>query len=474
MSPTEQMIGNVTGSIGRFLWEAAVARGASGGKVNMNAISDTIGEKVVGALAKHGLSPASRIGQNVLSFAANLAGTIPEDILQTSLDNVLTYNIDDNKHLLEPGQMSENLKSNFIVMSLFNVAKAGMNSIKRARLAKQLAQQADMNQVINIEGISADVDDLTRAVKNGGEIKVDSEKVSVTDVDGNTKVLENITPEQGEMIQRSLLGDTATLPDVADTLKPGDKIQIQVNYGGTDMWVDANVIEEGGKKYIVGDSFEDKLPMDSTVIKQVRTTDGSPIAKATEVEAIYYSNRAELDSALARYDVQSATQYLLDAGLDDAEFNKRLSSLPESVQEAVRNQIDKYGNPGQYDYASFRRALTNGTSDIIIDNEMLRASAKAPELETPKLDTSKIESSETPKSETAKVDYEYTPINDALNMEIRPNQADIKDWHTRTHARIMNDFDNNFINKFHNKFGDVQASDFDWVWYQSKQGKTPA
>jgi hypothetical protein len=209
MSGTEQNIGAFGGTAARFLTEALLLKAATGGAVNVGNISEALGGKMVQALAKHGLSPVSRIGQNVLSFAANLAGTIPEDILQTSLDNVLTYNEAENEHLLDPGQMSENLKSNFIVMSLFNVAKAGMNSIKRARLAKQLAQQADMNQVINIEGISADVDDLTRAVKNGGEIKVDSEKVSVTDADGNTKVLKNITPEQGKMIQQVRATDSS-------------------------------------------------------------------------------------------------------------------------------------------------------------------------------------------------------------------------------------------------------------------------
>lgn len=377
MSPTEQTIGNITGSIGRFLWEAAVTQAVSGGKVNLNAISDTIGEKIVGALAKHNISPVSRIGQNLLSFTANLAGTIPEDILQTSLDNVLTYNIDDNNGLLDFSQMSENLKQNLIVMVLFNAARTGVNSVKRARLAKQLAQQADMNQTLDIEGLNIDADDAARAIANNGSLITKDGKAVVVNSDGTEIELKNLTPENVEMIQQSLFGDIATPSQVADTLEAGDKIQIQVNYGGQDMWIDAEVIEDGGKKYIVGDSFEDRLDIDSPVIEKIRTADGSPITKA-------------------------------------------------------------------------------------------------PELETPKLDTSKIESPETTKAETAKVDYEYTPLNDALSIGVEPTQAGIREWHTNTVRDIMNDFDNNFINKFHNKFGDVQASDFDWVWYQSKHGKAPA
>lgn len=372
--------GNIVGTIGRYLWEAATLKGLTGGKVAVNAISDKLGENIVKSLAARGIAPASRIGQNLLQFSANLAGTIPEDIIQTSIDNILTYNKEENAHLFDAENMSENLRNNLIVMALFNAAKTGVNSVKRARMAKQLAQQADLNQVLNIEGIATDADDLARAAKNGSEIRVDSEKVSVVDADGNTKVLENITPEQGAIIQRSLLGDTATLSEVADVLKPGDKIQIQVNYGGTDIWIDAEVIDDGGKKYIVGDGFEDKLPMDSTVIEQVRTTDGSPIAKAAEAE------------------------------------------VPK---------VD--------------------TSKVEVEGPEIRTSA-----------------------DSTKVDYEYTPLNDAMAIDIEPTSPRIKDWHTQTHTRIMNDFDTNFINKFHDKFGDVQSSDFDWVWYQSKQGKTPA
>lgn len=399
MSSAEQGFGNLVGSIGRYLWEAAVIRGLTG--ANVNAISDKLGEGIVGTLASKGFSPASRIGQNVLRFTAELAGTIPEDILQTSIDNVLTYNSQDNANLLDKGQISENLLQNFVVMSLFNAARTGVNAVKRSRMAKKLAQQADLNQIMDIEGIATDIDDLSRAIENNNEVKVDSEKVSVVDENGKETVLENITPEQGNMIRT---------------------------------------------------------------------------AAGVEPETKFYNNRAELYAVLEKNNAQSATQYLLDAGLDEVEFQKRLESLPESVQDTVRDQIDKYGNPGQYDDMSFRKSLQSGTSDLIIDNEMLRAVTKATDLETPKVDTSKIETeaSKTEIPEAEKVDYGYTPLNGALNTPVELNDASIRDWHTQTHNRIMSDFDNNFINKFHNKFGDVQASDFDWVWYQSKQGKTPS
>lgn len=408
-----QGLGNMAGTIGRFFWEAAVTRGLTGGLtgkgVNVNAISDKIGgmwdpitktgSGIVGWLGKHNISPASNFGRNALQFTANLIGTIPEDILQTSIDNVVTYNIDENKNLLNPDQMSENFKNNLIWMAAFNAIGAGFNAVKRARIAKQAAKAADMSQVLEI---FSDADDFRRAMDKN-QVEIEDGKVKVVDDNGKEKVLQHTDPEQARAI----------------------------------------IVGEGTK---------------------------------------YYSNRSELDNALAYNNIQSATQYLLDAGLDDAEFNKRLSSLPESVQAAVRNQIDKYGNSGQYDYASFRKALTNGTSDIIIDNEMLRASAKTPEPETPKVDTSKVEvenpeirtSAETPKAEVLDVDgYTLRNVDDYVNAPVALRQSDINVLHSNGVKSLMDDFNTKRINEFHNKFGDVRASDFDWVWTQSKAGMKP-
>ena len=207
-SGSEQWWGNLTGTIGRFLWENAVVKGATGGFA-MNSISDKIagsaelGTGIVGSLAKHGIAPTSRFGKNALQFTANLVGTIPEDILQTSVDNVLTYNIKDNTALLNPEQMSENFKNNLIFMAGFNALRAGMSTVKRALLAKQIAKAADLNEELVI-GKFADADDVARAASKGQEVKVDGDKVSTVDVDGNETVLKNTTPEEANIAQQTI------------------------------------------------------------------------------------------------------------------------------------------------------------------------------------------------------------------------------------------------------------------------------
>lgn len=220
-SGSEQWWGNLGGTIARYLWENAVVQGATGGisaksladprlirgakagGFAMNAVSDKIGAHIVGKLAQNGIAPTSRLGRNAMQFTANLIGTIPEDILQTSVDNVLTYNIKDNTALLDPQQMSENFRNNLIFMAGFNAIRAGLSAVNRARLAKQIAKAADLDEELVI-GKFADADDVARAASKGQEIKVDGEKVSTVDVDGNETVLKNTTPEEANIVQQTI------------------------------------------------------------------------------------------------------------------------------------------------------------------------------------------------------------------------------------------------------------------------------
>lgn len=201
-SGSEQWWGNLAGTMGRYLWENAVVKGATGGFA-MNAVSDKIGAHIVGKLAQNGIAPTSAFGRNAMQFTANLIGTIPEDILQTSVDNVLTYNIKDNTALLNPTEMTENFKNNLIFMAGFNALRAGLSAVKRARLAKQIAKAADLDEELVISKF-ADADDVARAASKGQEIKIDGDKVSTVDVDGNETVLKNTTPEEANIAQQTI------------------------------------------------------------------------------------------------------------------------------------------------------------------------------------------------------------------------------------------------------------------------------
>lgn len=235
-APLEIGGGNIVGTIGRYLWEAAIVHGLTGGiggkpelvngkwefpGVQLNSISDRLGESIMSSLAAKGIAPASKAGQALLTFAANLAGTIPEDILQTAIDNVLTYNEEENAHLFDLDNMSENLRNNLIVMALFNAAKAGWSTLRLDRVAREAAKRADLEQIIDIK---ADIDDIRRAYDKGGKIEIEGDTVKAVDGDGNEVVLKNITPEAAENIKK-VQGDVDTAKLVEEGISP--KVEVE-------------------------------------------------------------------------------------------------------------------------------------------------------------------------------------------------------------------------------------------------------
>lgn len=213
-SKNEQFWGNFGGVISRYLWEDAIGRGLTGGLgkgagFSMGGISDKIGTGIVKKLASKGFSPTSTFGRGMLEAAANIIGTIPEDILQDSVDNILTYNMEENKNLLNP----ENISQDLIWVSIWNMGRAGISAVKKAKAIKKLEKAAKfIDKKMDIDGMFSDADDIKRAVDKGGRIKVDNDKVSIVDLDGKETVLKNTTPEQGRFVQKTLFdwsnGDT--------------------------------------------------------------------------------------------------------------------------------------------------------------------------------------------------------------------------------------------------------------------------
>lgn len=536
-----QGLGNMAGTIGRFFWEAAVTRGLTGGitgkGVNVNAISDKIGgmwdpitktgSGIVGWLGKHNISPASNFGRNALQFTANLIGTIPEDILQASIDNVVTYNIDENKNLLNPDQMSENFKNNLIWMAAFNAIGAGLNTVKRARIAKQAAKTADMSQVLEI---FSDADDFRRAMDKN-QVKIEDGKVKVVDDNGKEKVLQHTDPEQ---VRAIITGEDANQPTFSR------KVVVD-NDGNIDF-------ENFKRSYIEGDApsseslaaldeYQNESPVNIPTLNRYIRDSNQPDAKRINEKAQDLDMR--LSNAFTRRIKRGgAVTYsgLTDSNLiekfknanvgDSVNFDLYLSTSakPNIAQNFAKEQQDKIvlriyspeGTPVAYmpkdidplgDGVMENEILMPRGNDLTIvskydgnelgdgydgmtvidavierprtgidgaDIDQGSAITKATDIETPKLDTSKIETPEAPKSEVLDVDgYTLKNVDDYINAPVALKQSDINVLHSNGVKSLMDDFNTKGINEFHNKFGDVRASDFDWVWTQSKAGMKP-
>lgn len=547
-SSGSQGLGNLAGIVGRYFWEAALLRAATGGLTgggfNVNATSDVLGEGVINGLAKIGISPASPAGQRVLDFTARLVGTIPEDILQTSIDNVVTYNADENENLFDPEQMSENFKNNLVVMALFNGARAGFSSLRRARMAKQLAKQADLDTVVNIEGVNTDVDDLARAIKNGRRVEVSDEKVSVIDENGNEKELKNITPEQGQMVQNTLFdldtedysrigiaqqnngisaipeelqnawyenGDRNAREAIADIIESDPTVRnaslnkfyedylywqraLDHQPLSFDEWLDSDIVlyrysdpnMDSGSKTLSYSVAPGGLPLmggdiQAIVIKPKETLGKAQLA-GTAAENEVFVRR---DIADKKAPGVGTYEYAVMEG--DILKNKDSSSTAAKRAMTTRD-IDVWSSKNLKDgdrvYTSSSEAdadfghnnVTKHTiqlSDAEWDDVNHGVYKAQPNIEVEPTAKVSVEV-DTPdgKAIVDAPDYRPRDLSDALSIRVEPTPAGLKNWHIKSLDAVMSAFQDK-LQEFRNRFNNVQVSDFDWVWYNTKNGLSP-
>lgn len=451
-SGSEQWWGNLAGAIGRYLWENAVVQGATGGFA-MNAVSDKIGAHIVGKLAQNGIAPTSAFGRNAMQFTANLIGTIPEDILQTSVDNVLTYNIEDNTALLDPQQMSENFRNNLIFMAGFNAIRAGLSAVKRARLAKQIAKAADLDEELVI-GKFADADDVARAASKGQEIKVDGDEVSTVDVNGGETVLKNTTPEEANIAQQTIRptapseqpyknGTDTAFYSFVETNSPIEGVRS--NLGSLTEWLSAKDVDIENRAVESRKRFE-SLPQE---IKSV------------------INNEKNVQRMLSNYD-------------HDVAFRRLGSDFPLS-----KTYLDgKYANYLWEQSSDAAGEVGLGAAKVgeepAVEVEPARTEIDEPRVET---ETTRVEVEE-PKAAAGvgaavedtlgeAPDIRVRNVDDGLKMRISPTPPNVRALHTQTLGAAMRDFLQVHLPEFQRRFPGVEVSDFDWVFHNTRNGLEP-
>lgn len=551
----ESEAGTMTGVMGRYLWEAAVSyamtRGAGGKGINLTKISDILGEKLVGALNRIGVSPMSTFGQSALNFTANLIGTIPEDYIQGVVDNVFIGRPEDNKHLLEGETISDNFKQNLIFMGLVNAAKAGVSSFTRAKWLRQAAKDAKLAEKIDIEKAGGELGDLAK-VGRAEDIRINNDDGTVTIIDenGHEKVLKNITPEVAEYTKQALLKgespDTVAskveAPKVdAETVenikaKDGaDSVESAAKNADTEApKIDTTRSEDGAytEEALLAKSKE---LYDSRMAQVDRLSDKSmkaPMSKAAGMEKAAtdrlitskFTSR-ELSNLYNRYNKNFRGKDVIVDGKNAKVINPSIyGRVKVEFEDGSAKTVDSSDISPKYTSAEDVRAdiwekfvrpeiesrlgvkLDKGIirpagEDILSETPKVEAEAPkttpetvSPDAEVPvgkQMDTAAETTKpvgETPDaSPVARVeiddpdnpgqkkivevkDYRFNGVDDALGSAPEPTKLGMKLWHRRAMAAIMREFQTH-IEELHNKFGDVQASDFDWVWYNIKKLK---
>lgn len=513
-SGSEQWWGNLAGTIARYLWENAVVqgltggisaksladprliRGAKAGGFAMNAVSDKIGAHIVGKLAQNGIAPTSRLGRNAMQFTANLIGTIPEDILQTSVDNVLTYNIKDNTALLDPQQMSENFRNNLIFMAGFNALRAGMSAVKRARLAKQIAKAADLDEELVI-GKFADADDVARAASKGQEIKVDGEKVSTVDVDGSETVLKNTTPEEANIAQQTIRPQEAAETVAAVTEEAVEPVKKKTRK----EWKESPTYDQDYSLRRAEDVMEGRTTLDDYLEEQKERMWEALKNSNQGTETFYHRDET------GQIDGRNTVSYngtLYRQLYEDYGGRPTKAEFGEAFDDVVKNGENSkyYEGFKEFDVeGDYSRGYNAGNEEIDailalkedVESAPAKATENAPEpepeigaarneVEEPRVEpeTTKVETEEpkvtvevdTPDGpvRTETVDYTFSKIDDVTTpgTKIENTPAGVKHWHTKALDFVINLAQNKLFREFRTRFGDITTSEFDWIFHNSK------
>lgn len=203
-APISVGAGHFIGTMMRYLAESSAISALTGGTIALNQIGDeTLGK--VGELALRasqggfggnfvttGTAITKALNTPLGHFLGAVITEIPEDIVQTAVDNVITNNANENWSLLTPESIAENTLQNLIMRGVWSV---GANAVKTSAWYNKLKQIARANKLtrnVFIDGIVDDNEKVRSADAAGKIAGVTSDgKIKIFGEDGTEQVLDN-------------------------------------------------------------------------------------------------------------------------------------------------------------------------------------------------------------------------------------------------------------------------------------------
>ena len=201
-APISVGAGRFVGTMMRFLAESSAILGLTGGTIALNQIGDaTLGKiaqlAAAGANSGSWIAPAASTIVKAMNtplghFLAAVVTEIPEDIVQTAVDNVVTGNAEENKTLLTPDNIATNTLQNLIMRGVFSL---GANAVKTSAWYKALQdahKASGLAKNVTIDGIADDSAALKTAVDSGNVTGVTEDgKFKIMNEDGTESILDN-------------------------------------------------------------------------------------------------------------------------------------------------------------------------------------------------------------------------------------------------------------------------------------------
>lgn len=206
-APVSVGTGAAAGAILRMLAEAGLISTLTGGLINPSNVGDTLAEGIIklSSLGSDVLGTSGTItnalNSGVGKFLLTLTTEIPEDVLQTAIDNVITDNADENATLLTPENIANNTLQNLMFRMAFGLGgkaiKGGYDVVDYVNNRKAIKNAVSKSGLTAIDPdvLYGEYAELKKAVDSGSNIKFDaSGKATIIDANGNAKTLENVSP----------------------------------------------------------------------------------------------------------------------------------------------------------------------------------------------------------------------------------------------------------------------------------------
>lgn len=453
--------GRIAGTIARYAAENIIGKVLTGGH-SMNKISDAIGEKIVGWLSKHNISPVSSVGQGLLKFTANLIGTIPEDIVQNAVDNVLTDNADQNQYLLDPAQMTEGVKQNLLIMTAWNAILAGVSGIKKIKFIRQMKKLSSLSEELDfpeaeLEKALNTANDAANVVAKGGHFEVSNGTVYAVDADGNRSVMKDLTVEQAQMMNKAVADAEASGRPIGDN---GSASSTNINEAA----LPTKTLAELQAEKATATARLEQLQSQRKAWEQNDWKDENGVDVKQREQTEYSAEEIYGTSKLERLDSE------IDA-------TKRRIMETDSEIDAAKQIYNEEGTKTKYDEAVEK--VKKGSDNVDADD----AARAADNADNPKADsdgtTTRVDTGTETEAGTTRrtVDAEgqstgYKSLDNAINTRPEATPEGIRRWHPRALNAILREAATTLFKDFKARFGDVQASDFDWVNYNISKGKS--
>lgn len=197
-APFEVTAGSFAGTIMRMWAESGLIKAATGGLFAPAEISDAIAGKFMSMLSPTG-NTLRALQTPVGSFLLSVAAEVPEDLVQTVIDDVMTGRAGDVPLLAPTGdinkdmeKLGESFAQNLAFRLAFTPIQAGANTFRQWRAAKAAAKAAGIPDNVISDEYFIRNQQVREAADANNIIDVTDKSATIRNPDGTETVLDNV------------------------------------------------------------------------------------------------------------------------------------------------------------------------------------------------------------------------------------------------------------------------------------------